>query len=242
MEFISPLVEGRLIKRYKRFLADVELVSGEIVTAHCANTGSMKNCQPENARVWLSRSDNPKRKLAYSWEIVEVADGVLVGINTSTSNRLVREAIECGVIQELQGYQSVRGEVKYGTEGSRIDFLLQQHPNQADCYLEVKNVTLWDGEGNGSFPDAVTARGTKHLRELMEMVNQGYRAVLCFCVQHTGIESVSPADKIDPVYGETLREAITAGVEVLAYRATIDTQQIRLNKPLPVRINADSTS
>ena len=232
MNFANPLIEGRLIKRYKRFLADVYLPNGEIVTAHCANTGSMKNCQPDNARVWLSRSNNPKRKLAYSWELIEVAPNVLVGINTSISNRLVREGIENGVIKELEGYQSIRSEVKYGLEGSRIDLLLQQHQEHAECYLEVKSVTLWDGNSNGSFPDAVTVRGRKHLRELMAMVDQGYRAALCFCVQHNGIRCVTPADDIDPLYGKTLREAIAAGVEVFAYRAEIDTEKILISEPL----------
>ncbi len=237
MKFPAPLIEGRLVKRYKRFLADVVLTDGEQVTAHCANTGSMKNCQPDNARVWLSRSNNPKRKLAYSWELVEVAPSILVGINTSLSNKLVKEAIERGVITELQGYRDIRAEVPYGDEKSRVDFLLSGHPEWPSCYVEVKNVTLWDQQSKGYFPDAVTARGTKHLRELMLMVEQGYRAVLCFCVQHTGIKSVSSADDIDPLYGKTLREAIDCGVEVIAYGAQMSTDAITLQQAIPVTLS-----
>ena len=236
MRFLEPLTAGRLIKRYKRFLADVVLANGELVTAHCANTGSMKNCQPENARVWLSHSDDPKRKLAYRLELVEVAPAVLAGINTNLSNKLVREAIEQGTISELQGYRNIRAEVRYGDEKSRVDFLLSEHAELPPCYVEVKNVTLWDHGCKGYFPDAVTARGTKHLRELMLMVEQGYRAVLCFCVQHTGIESVSSADEIDPLYGEVLREAMASGVEVIAYRADITTESISLTRSIPVVI------
>ncbi len=234
MNFPQPLIEGRLIRRYKRFLTDVLLNDGLQVTAHCPNTGSMKNCQPENARVWLSPSTNPKRKLAYTWELVELAPNILAGINTHNSNKLVKEAIESGVIKELSGYQSMRTEVRYGDESSRVDLLLSNHPGMVDCYVEVKNVTLWDGEGKGSFPDAVTARGTKHLRELILMVKQGYRAVLCFCVQHTGIKSVTTADEIDPLYADTLREAVSQGVEVIAYRADITPQSITLVDSLPI--------
>ncbi len=236
MKFSEPLTAGRLVKRYKRFLVDVVLASGERVTAHCANTGSMKNCQPENARVWLSHSDDPKRKLAYRWELVEVAPAVWAGINTNLSNKLVREAIEQGIISELQGYQNIRAEVRYGNEKSRVDFFLSEHVELAPCYVEVKNVTLWDHGCKGYFPDAVTVRGTKHLRELMLMVEQGCRAVLCFCVQHTGIESVSSADDIDPLYGEVLREAMAKGVEVIAYRADISAESISLTRPIPVII------
>jgi len=236
MKFSSTLIEGRLIKRYKRFLADVRLPNGAQVVAHCPNTGSMKNCQPENARVWLSPSNNPKRKLAYTWELVEVMPDVLVGINTSLSNKLVREAIELGVVTELQGYPVIQSEVRYGDESSRIDFLLSGHHQLAPCYVEVKNVTLWDFKGKGSFPDAVTIRGRKHLRELMLMVSQGHRAVLCFCVQHSGINSVSCADDIDPLYGKTLREAIAHGVEVIAYQATLSPQEIALKSALPVAL------
>jgi|SRR5690554_2131093 len=218
MKFPEPLVEGRLLRRYKRFLADVRLVSGEQVTAHCPNTGSMLGCQPENARVWLSRSNNPRRKLPYTWELVETAPGVLACVNTARPNAQARHAIEAGLIAELTGYHEVRAEVRYGSEKSRIDLLLSGHESAPDAWVEVKNVTLADG-ATGYFPDAVTERGQKHLRELMAQAAAGDRAVLFFLVNHEGIREVRPADHIDPRYGELLREAHAAGVEVLAYRA-----------------------
>lgn len=218
MKFPEPLIEGRLIRRYKRFLADVKLPDGKEVTAHCPNTGSMLGCQPENARVWLSRSDNPKRKLQYTWELVETAPGVLACVNTARSNTQARAAIEAGMVPALAGYAQCRAEVRYGSEKSRIDLLLSGHDQQADAWVEVKNVTLAEGS-EGYFPDAVTERGQKHLRELMAQVKAGDRGVLFFVVNHTGIEQVRPADHIDPRYGQLLREACEAGVEVFAYRA-----------------------
>jgi len=231
---LPDLIEGRLIRRYKRFLADVELEGGEQVTAHCPNTGSMKNCAEPGSRVWLSRSDNPKRKYPLSWELVEIQLQHLCCIHTGRANGLVREAIEQGVIAELQGYESIRQEVKYG-EGSRIDLLLQQ-AGRPDAYVEVKNLTLLGEGGEGSFPDAVTARGTKHLKELMAMVAQGHRAVLLFCVPHEGIERARPADEIDPLYGRTLRQAAAAGVEVLAYRAAFDKSGLWLRDRIEVSL------
>ncbi len=198
MKFPEPLVEGRLIRRYKRFLADVRLPDGSEVTAHCPNTGSMLGCQPENARVWLSRSDNPKRKLQYTWELVETSPGQLACVNTARPNSQAREAVQAGTVVELAGYRECRAEVKYGVEKSRIDLSLSGH-----------------------VPDAVTERGQKHLRELMAQVQQGDRAVLFFVVNHTGIQTVRPADHIDRKYGELLREACDAGVEVVAYRADL---------------------
>nr|BBJ02691.1 sugar fermentation stimulation protein A [Marinobacter nauticus] len=220
MKFAEPLVEGRLIRRYKRFLADVCLPDGEEVTAHCPNTGSMLGCQPDNARVWLSRSDNPKRKLKYTWELVETTPAVFACVNTARPNAQAREAIEAGRVPELAGYTECRAEVRYGEEKSRIDLLLSSHPEQPDAWVEVKNVTLAEGS-NGYFPDAVTERGQKHLRELMAQAQKGDRAVLFFVVNHTGIEVVRPADHIDARYGELLRQAKAAGVEVLAYRAAL---------------------
>lgn len=220
MKFPEPLVEGRLIRRYKRFLADVQLPDGTEVTAHCPNTGSMLGCQPENARVWLSRSDNPKRKLQYTWELVETEPGVLACVNTARPNAQARAAIEAGVVQSLAGYAFCRAEVRYGSEKSRIDLLLSGHDHDPDAWVEVKNVTLAEG-GEGYFPDAVTERGQKHLRELMAQVQNGDRAVLFFVVNHTGIEQVRPADHIDARYGQLLREACEAGVEVIAYRAAL---------------------
>lgn len=220
MQFPSPLIEARLIKRYKRFLADMELADGSTVTAHCPNTGSMLGCQPDHARVWLTESDNPKRKLRYTWELVETTPGEFACINTARPNAQVREAVESQRVAELHGYSRCRTEVKYGAENSRIDLHLSGHPNLPDAWVEVKNVTLCE-DGQGFFPDAVTARGQKHLRELMAQAQAGERAVLFFCVNHTGIESVRPASHIDPHYSALLLEAAAAGVEVIAYRADL---------------------
>ncbi|WP_111497967.1 DNA/RNA nuclease SfsA [Marinobacter bohaiensis] len=233
MEFPSPLIEGRLIRRYKRFLADVVLADGSEVTAHCPNTGSMLGCQPPDARVWLSESQDPKRKLKYTWELVETAPGELALINTARPNRQVRSAIEAGLIPALGGYARLRSEVRYGAEKSRIDLHLSGHPEHADAWVEVKNVTLGEA-GRGYFPDAVTTRGQKHLRELMAQAAAGERAVLFFCVNHTGVASVAPADHIDPEYGRLLREAVAAGVEVLAWRAELSPVSLALASPLPV--------
>jgi len=234
VRFPVPLLAGRLSKRYKRFLADVVLDDGRALTAHCPNTGSMLGCQQPGSRVWLSESDNPKRKYPHTWELVELAGGVLVGINTGRANALVREAIESGLIGELAGYDEIRAEVRYGNENSRIDFLLTG--NEGSCYVEVKNVTAAVDEGIAVFPDAVSTRGTKHLRELMDTARHaGRRAVLCYCVQRSDVGEVRPADEIDPDYGRTLREALDGGVEVIAYRAEIDPQGVVLVEPIPVR-------
>lgn len=231
MELFS-LVKARLIKRYKRFLADVILESGEQVTVHCPNTGAMTGCAEPGSKVWLSTSDNPKRKYSNTWELVQTPENYMACIHSAKANDLVKEAIEAGVIKELQGYDSIRTEVKYGKEKSRIDLLLERDAQQ--CYIEVKSVTLLLDDSLGVFPDAVSDRGRKHLRELIEMVQQGHRAVLFFCVQHTGIKRVAPADAIDQKYGDTFREAIAAGVEVLAYQADISPELICLHKPLPI--------
>jgi sugar fermentation stimulation protein A len=196
----------------------------------------MKNCVVPDSQCWLSESDNPKRKYPHTWEVATTPSGHLAGINTGRANSLVRDAIGAGVITELQGYVQVRSEVRYGSEKSRIDFLLEDGERQ--CYVEVKSVTLMEQPGQGLFPDAVSERGSKHLRELMAVARNGHRAVLLFCVQHTGIEWVAPADVIDPVYGRTLRDAMGAGVEVLAYQAVIqpDNSRIFLRDSLPVRL------
>lgn len=230
---LDNMLEGLLIKRYKRFLADIDLGNGRELTVHCPNTGSMKNCAEPGSRVWIQDSGNLKRKYVYGWELVEVEGRYLACINTGRANHLVREAIEGGVIEPLQGYASLRSEVKYGEENSRIDLLLEDEQRPA-CYVEVKNVTLYEGDGLGTFPDAVTTRGAKHLRELMAMVAAGHRAVLMFCVPHMGIERVAPADHIDPEYGQLLREAVAAGVEVFAYGAQISADEISLTRRLPV--------
>lgn len=229
---LDGLIEGRLLQRYKRFLADVELSDGRIVTAHCPNTGSMKHCAEPGSRVWLLDSGNPKRKYPLGWELVEVERQYLCCINTGRANALIREAIEQGVITELQGYDSIRQEVRYG-ENSRIDLLLEGAGRPA-AYVEIKNLTLLEADNWGSFPDAVTARGAKHLTELMAMVAAGQRAVMVFCVPHTGIRQVRPADEIDPRYGQLLRQASQSGVEVLAYAASITPQEVRVTHAVPV--------
>ena len=229
MNLPEPLFHGTLIRRYQRFLADVQLDDGSLVTAHTPNTGSMLGCARPGSRVVLSKSGNPARKYAHSWELVHT-DGVWVGINTLLPNRLVREGIENGAIAELAGYREIRSEVAYGT-GSRIDLLLSGDAGR--CYVEVKNVTLVE-EGSALFPDAVTARGQKHLRELMEVVRLGHRGVTVFVVQRGDGERVRPADAIDPAYGALLREAAQAGVELLAYRAEVTLNRVHLNLRLPV--------
>lgn len=231
MRFPAPLLEGRLLRRYQRFLADVDTAAG-ILTAHCPNTGAMQGCAEPGMRVWLSPATNPARKLAWTWELVEALPGVVVGMHTGRSNALVREAIEAGRVPELAGYATIRPEVKYG-EGSRIDLLLTA-PGRPDCYVEVKNVTAAVAGRIGYFPDAVTTRGTKHLREMSAMVAAGHRAVLVFCVQRGDVECVRPADHIDPVYGRTLREALAAGVEVIALGATVSPAGIELERRLAV--------
>ena len=242
MKFALPLQEAILIKRYKRFLADVVLADGSSTTLHCPNTGSMLRCAEPGSRVWYSVADNPARKYPFTWELVEVEGGHKVGINTGRANALVKEALQKQLIPALRGYTTLQSEVVYGNEGSRVDFLLSGGVNivegvdssQQTCYLEVKSVTLGQGNGLGAFPDAVTSRGLKHLRELVAMRQNGQRAVLLFCVQHTGIDKVVPADQIDPVYGRALREAQAAGVEVLAWGCDIGPEEIVLRRELPL--------
>jgi len=234
MKFDAPLVSGQLKRRYKRFLADVRLASGEEITAHCPNTGSLMGCAEPGFSVWLSRSSNPERKYPYTWELVRIRGRVTVGINTARSNHLVHEALTQGVIGELSGYGSIRREVRFGKENSRVDLLLEGGGALRPCYVEVKNVTAAVTKGIGVFPDAVSVRGSRHLRELMRVVAAGDRAALCFCVQRSDVSEVRPADHIDPAYGETLRAAISAGVEVLAYRARVSPRGINLVTRVPV--------
>jgi sugar fermentation stimulation protein A len=230
MQFSSPLIQGRLIKRYKRFLADVQLADGTIVIAHCPNTGAMTGCAEAGWQVWLSPSNNPKRKLKYTWEIVFTDRQHWIGINTHKANALVKEAINANKIAELSNYQNLKAEVKFGEENSRIDFLLSSDQKE-DCYVEVKSVTLLEA-GAGYFPDTKTVRGQKHLRELSLIANQGKRAVLLFCVQHTGIQSVQVAQHIDPDYAKELSTAILNGVEVLCYGCEINTKKVYINQRL----------
>jgi sugar fermentation stimulation protein A len=229
---LPELAAGRLVVRRNRFVAEVEL-DGVIVEAHCPNTGSMLGCKAPGSRVWLSRADNAGRKLAWTWELVEAAPGVPVGIHTGRSNRLVEEALAAGRVPSLAGFSSLRREVRYGAEGSRIDLLLEW-PNGRLGYVEVKNVTAAVEGGVALFPDAVSARGTKHLRELMAMVAAGHRAAVVFCVQRGDVAEVRPADTIDPAYGRTLREALAAGVEAHALVAAVSPGEIRLERPVPV--------
>ncbi|MCB5162940.1 DNA/RNA nuclease SfsA [Marinomonas algarum] len=231
MKFPSTLIEGKLLRRYKRFLSDIELPNGEVV-AHCPNTGSMRRCQQDGARVWLSKSNNPKRKLGYTWELVEVDGEYLACINTGWPNKLVGEAIANNVIDELNGYSEQKAEVKYG-ENSRIDWLLTDAEGKK-CYVEVKNVTLLESDGGGYFPDAVTERGRKHLFELLRMVQEGHRAVLFFCVSHEGINSVSPAAHIDKKYAEAFKSVIDQGVEVIAYKVAISQKEMFIDQSVPV--------
>ncbi|WP_444883909.1 DNA/RNA nuclease SfsA [Microbulbifer sp. PSTR4-B] len=232
MKFSPELQKATLLRRYKRFLADVETADGEKFTIHCPNTGSMKNCWIEGGACWYSDSGNPKRKYRHTLEICTTPDGSLAGVNTGRANALVEEAINSGVVSELQGYESLRREVRYGEENSRIDFLLSG--DAGDCYVEVKNVTLADG-ARGYFPDAVSARGAKHLRELQKLAESGVRAVLFYCVQHSGIDSVEAAREIDPAYAKALDSAVSAGVQVLAYRARMSADEIVLGEALPFR-------
>lgn len=235
MQLPSPLYAGRLIKRYKRFLADVKLETGEEITAHCANPGSMLGLAEPGSRVWLSQSDNPKRKLKYSWELVEVDLGqgpALVGINTAHPNPLVSEAISSGLITELAGYPALRREVKYGVN-SRIDILLENN-DLSRCYIEIKNVHLMRKNGLAEFPDSVTARGTKHLSELSEMVRQGHRAVMLYLVQRGDAEEFALARDIDPTYAEAFDAAVQTGVEALAFTCEVSPHSIKIKKRIPL--------
>jgi len=232
LRYARALVEGRLIRRYKRFLADIQLPQG-VVTASCPNTGSMMGCCEPGSRVWLSESDSATRKYRHTWELVEVDREVIVGINTALPNALAAEAILEGTIPELAGYTALRREVLFGEERSRVDLLLESQGREP-CYVEVKNVTAAASRGVALFPDCVSERAAKHLRELMRLKAVGARPVQLYCVQRGDVKEVRPADGIDFEYGRTLREAIGAGVEVLAYRAKVTPGEIRLEEKIPV--------
>jgi sugar fermentation stimulation protein A len=223
------LIPGTLIRRYKRFLADVRLEDGTTVTAHCPNSGSMKACCQPGRPVYLSYHDNPKRKLTYTWELIDMPTS-LVGVNTQVPNRLVAHAIASNDVAELSGYATVRREVKAGTN-SRIDILLES-PDRRPCYVEVKNCTLVTDEV-ATFPDAVTVRGQKHLVELQELVSAGCRCAMFFLIQRMDARTFSPADHIDPDYGSKLRQAVQRNVEILVYDTHIDFDGIRLRNRLP---------
>ncbi|UPQ83686.1 MULTISPECIES: DNA/RNA nuclease SfsA [Pseudomonas] len=233
MRFTTPLEQGRLVRRYKRFLADVVTDAGEHLCIHCPNTGSMLNCMGEGARVWFQRNNDPKRKLPGTWEIVETPQGRLACVNTARANRLVEEALLAGVITELAGFTALKREVAYGVENSRVDFRLDYPTGPA--FVEVKSVTLGFGHtAVAAFPDAVTTRGARHLRELAALARDGVRAVQLYCVNLTGVEAVRPASEIDPQYAAALHDAQASGVEVLAYGVVLSPDEIRLAHPLPV--------
>jgi sugar fermentation stimulation protein A len=232
MRFPRPLERGRLVQRYKRFLADVELDDGQAVTAHCPNPGAMLGLNTPGLPVWLSKSDAPNRKLAHTLELVE-AGGGLVGVNTMHPNRLAAEALAAGAIPELAGYENVKPEVRYG-HNSRVDFLLTS-PGRPTCFLEIKNVHLSRGGGLAEFPDCVAARSLKHLRELAREVEGGARAVMLFVVQRTDCARFDTAPDLDPAYAAGLTEAEGRGVEILCYGCDISSEEIRLMRPLPWR-------
>jgi sugar fermentation stimulation protein A len=232
MKFAEPLTEARLIKRYKRFLADVEMADGSVVTVHIANPGAMTGLAEPGSTVWLSRSHNPARKLPWNWELVW-ADGGLVGVNTMHPNAIAEAAIAAGLIPELAGYDQIRREVKYGLN-SRIDLLLAGK-DRPICYVEIKNVHLRQGE-EACFPDSVTERGAKHLRELSERVKEGDRAVMLFLVQRADCVRFRPAGWIDPAYEAALRRAKAEGVETLCYACRLTLDGIEIGRPLPVEL------
>ncbi len=234
MKFPTPLLRGRLVKRYKRFLADVLLDSGEAVTATCPNTGSMMGLATPGAVVWLSESASPTRKYPHTWEMVEADLGqgpVLVGINTNHPNRLVSEAIAAGHITEVAGYANLRREVKYGVS-SRIDILLED-PAKGLAYVEIKNVHLSRRTGLAEFPDSVTERGAKHLAELSAMVAAGHRAVMLYLIQRADAAHFALAGDIDPRYAEAFARAREAGVEAIAYACRLTPEEIVITNPVP---------
>ncbi|MGO2011698.1 MAG: DNA/RNA nuclease SfsA [Pseudoalteromonas sp.] len=236
MRFQQQLQKATLLKRYKRFLADLQLADNIEFTAHCANTGKMTGCAEPGFNAFYSTSDNIKRKYPHSLELTENQFGQLICVNTAIANKVVEEALNNKLIKELTDYSNLQAEVKYGQENSRIDFLLSDD-NRPNCYVEVKSVTLLSQNtpqsGQGYFPDAQTLRGQKHIRELIEMVEQGHRAVLLFAVLHEGINQVSAAKHIDEKYALLLNEALNKGVEVIAYKAKISTKEVTLVESIP---------
>jgi sugar fermentation stimulation protein A len=235
MRFDPPLEQGRLLRRYKRFLADIETATGELLTIHCPNTGSMFNCMVEGGAVWFSRNNDPKRKLRGTWELSETPQGRLACVNTGRANGLVERALHRGLISELAGFDRLKREVAYGQENSRIDFRLDYAAGPA--FVEVKSVTLGFADSAvAAFPDAVTLRGAKHLRELTTLARQGVRAVQLYCVNLSGIEAVRAAAEIDPGYAAALRTAVAAGVEVLAYGVELSPEGLHINRRLEVQL------
>jgi sugar fermentation stimulation protein A len=229
----DELIPGTLLRRYKRFLADVELADGGRLTAHCPNTGAMTGCAEPGSPVWLSVSNSPTRKYPHTWELVETGRGMAC-VHSARANRVVEEALAADRIGSLAGYAELRREVKYG-KGSRADLQLSD-PQRGVCTVEVKSVTLCLERGVGVFPDAVSERARKHLNDLRELAESGQRAVIFFCVFHEGIEAVKPAWDIDPAYAEALLAARAAGVEAIAWAAGVSPQGISLQRELPVEV------
>lgn len=223
-----PLISGTLIKRYKRFLADVQLADGRVVTAHCPNSGTMKGCCEPGYPVYISPQDSPKRKLKFTWELIQMP-GSLVGVNALVPNRLVYQALMTKQVPDLSVYDTIHREVSVGNH-SRIDLMLTQKAGER-CYVEVKNST-WVTDGIARFPDAVTTRGRKHLKTLEELVSKGHQAFMFFLIQRMDATAFSPADEIDPDYGKALRQAVRSGVKILAYDVSIDLAKITLNQPV----------
>lgn len=230
MKFDEPLVHGRLIKRHKRFLADVKLDSGDIITAHCTNSGSMKSCLEENAEVFLSPVNDPSRKTKFTWELIKINDG-WVGINTNNPNKIAYESINNNLIPRLKGYTTVKREVKYND--SRFDVYAEKENEK--CFIEVKNVTLKENEF-ALFPDAVTSRGLKHLGTLIRAKEEGYRAVMLYIIQRMDVEIFSPAFDIDPEYSKKLQEASERGIEIIPLQVEVSPAEIKILKELPLQL------
>jgi sugar fermentation stimulation protein A len=232
MQFQTPLVPARLIRRYKRFLADIRLEDGREVTAHCANPGSMMGLADEGMKIWVEPNDDPKKKLKYGWRLVDHENGHFTGVDTAVPNRALKAALMAGDVPEFAAYSEVMPEQKYG-EKSRIDFLLRGD-GLRDAYVEVKSVTLSRQAGLAEFPDSVTARGTKHLGELAAMVAQGHRAVMLYLVQRTDCQRMTLAADIDPAYAAAFQAARDAGVEVLCYDTRISPEGVDIGKRIEV--------
>lgn len=235
MRFQTPLIPGTLIRRYKRFLADVRLQDGTEVVVHCPNPGGMLGLKEPGLKVWLEPNDDPKKKLKYGWRVADLGHGIWAGIDTSVPNRVVKEALLAKAIPELAAYDTVRPEQKYG-RASRIDFLLQ-HVGLPDAYVEVKNVHLLRENDWAEFPDSVTARGAKHLNELADMSAAGHRAIMLYLVQHTGCARFKLAEDLDPTYAAAYRAARANGVEMICYTCSINTDEITLSHALPVLVD-----
>ena len=240
MEFQSPLFAGKILKRYKRFLADIELSDGQRITAHTSNTGSMKTCWDVGWKVLVSYHNSPKRKLKYSLEMTHNGD-TWIGVNTSLPNRLAKEAIENQLIPEFQGYDNVQAEKKIGD--SRIDLYLsgkKKGKALEECYIEIKNVTLLAEKRAALFPDAVSTRGQKHLKELIQLKKRGVRAAMLYIVQRQDVDHFRPAWDIDPTYAELVQQAKEVGVEILAYQCELSPKGVKLKRPLPCFIESTS--